>query len=286
MASVDLPQGVDVASYQQYPDWTSMREAGYAFAFTKSTEATDYVNPYFVENWRRIKESGLYRGAYHFARPDKTGPETEAEFFVNVVEARGLDQGDLLALDIEDYDGSFGRSWVGIAEWSIRFLERTEQLVGFKPLIYVSGAVIREQYFSQYGDRFKDFGLWLASWRSTMPPPPPPWDVIAFWQDGVYGVEKVPGIQGSCDHDYFNGESSAIPLYGKRLAPPVPEPLPERFLVGAGIRDRMRDNGDVPGDNEMYVKDREGVDLFSYCHSAAGLTYIYFPRDQRVVVGS
>ena len=41
-------QGIGVASYQGYPNWTSVRNSGKAFAFTKATEGTMYTNPYFA----------------------------------------------------------------------------------------------------------------------------------------------------------------------------------------------------------------------------------------------
>ena len=40
-------QGIDVASYQGYPDWTSVKNSGKTFACTKATEGTGYTNPYF-----------------------------------------------------------------------------------------------------------------------------------------------------------------------------------------------------------------------------------------------
>ena len=40
-------QGIDVASYQGYPNWTSVHDSGKTFAFTKATEGTGYTNPYF-----------------------------------------------------------------------------------------------------------------------------------------------------------------------------------------------------------------------------------------------
>src|SRR5262249_43942952 len=90
-------QGIDVASYQGYPNWTSVKNSGKTFAFTKATEGTTYTNPYFATNWARIKSAGLIRGAYHYGRPG-TDPVVQANRFCNVV---GPTSGDLqMALDI------------------------------------------------------------------------------------------------------------------------------------------------------------------------------------------
>jgi hypothetical protein len=71
----ELPRGIDVASYQGYPNWTAVAAAGYQFAITKLTEGTNYVNPTFGHNWQGIKAAGMVRGVYHFARPSANTPD-------------------------------------------------------------------------------------------------------------------------------------------------------------------------------------------------------------------
>ena len=68
-----LLTGVDVASHQ-HPggapiDWVKVRAAGHSYALVKATEGTTYTNPYFVDDWTGAGAAGLYRGAYHYARP-------------------------------------------------------------------------------------------------------------------------------------------------------------------------------------------------------------------------
>src|SRR5262249_27221956 len=77
-------QGIDVASYQGYPNWTSVKNSGKTFAITKATEGTGYTNPYFATNWARIKSAGLIRGAYHYGRPS-VDPVASANKFCDVV---------------------------------------------------------------------------------------------------------------------------------------------------------------------------------------------------------
>jgi lysozyme len=59
-------QGLDVARYQGRIDFNAARAAGTHFVFIKSTEGKDYIDPNFYENWRRARDAGVARGAYHF----------------------------------------------------------------------------------------------------------------------------------------------------------------------------------------------------------------------------
>ena len=59
-------QGIDVSYWQGDIDWAKARAAGMRFAFIKATEGGDHLDPKFLENWKRAKNAGVARGAYHF----------------------------------------------------------------------------------------------------------------------------------------------------------------------------------------------------------------------------
>lgn len=59
-------QGLDVARYQGRIDFSAAQAGGIHFVYMKSTEGKDYVDPAFADNWRRAREAGVARGAYHF----------------------------------------------------------------------------------------------------------------------------------------------------------------------------------------------------------------------------
>ncbi len=65
-------QGIDVAGYQGYPDWTAVKNSGKTFVFGKATEGTTYTNPYFATNWAPRSRAGLIRGATTTAAPAPT----------------------------------------------------------------------------------------------------------------------------------------------------------------------------------------------------------------------
>ena len=63
--------GIDVSRYQQTISWDMVKEMDVhgiklRFAFLKATEGIGNVDPYFNRNWKRAKEAGIIRGAYHF----------------------------------------------------------------------------------------------------------------------------------------------------------------------------------------------------------------------------
>jgi GH25 family lysozyme M1 (1,4-beta-N-acetylmuramidase) len=269
-----LPEGIDVSNNNGRIDWDAVAGAGITFAFMKATEGIGFQDATLPRNWREVKRIGLARGAYDFGRPDRAMPETEAQYFLDYVLGQGLETGDMLALDLEDFQGSLLRAIMPVGEWTLRWLQYVERSVGFAPLLYTSAGVADQFGFAGYPDLAR-FGLWLASWRSTMPAPPNPWNLIAFWQYGVASAGTVPGV-GEVDVNRFNGDAVAIPLYGKPAAQPQPVPAPSGYAVGQGILDKMAEHGDQPASDEVYAKGN-GRDAFSEAYGTSGARYVYIP---------
>src|SRR5437016_2564578 len=95
--------GIDVSNYQGVIDWRQVADSGIKFAFMKCTEGRTYFDPYFERNWKGSKDNGLYRGGYHFARPDlNSDARTESDWFYDHFTKFGpLQTGDMIALDME-----------------------------------------------------------------------------------------------------------------------------------------------------------------------------------------
>src|SRR5688572_22629007 len=77
--------GIDVSRYQQRISWESVKamqvnEIKLSFAFIKATEGAGNVDPYFKRNWRKAKEAGIIRGAYHFFIASKDGTKQAQNF--------------------------------------------------------------------------------------------------------------------------------------------------------------------------------------------------------------
>lgn len=199
------PWGIDIASYQGFPDMARVKAAGAEFVFVKATEGISYVNPTFSQCWKDIKLAGMYRGAYHYANPDHNPGWQEAEFFhQTVMRLGGIEPGDILALDIEEGTGD-------LSTWTMEFMQHLATMAGFPPIIYTSRGFIDAHNLAS-APSLGTYGLWLASWQVTMPPAPHPWNVVAFWQYSASG--EVDGVDGPVDLDQFNGPADRIPLYG------------------------------------------------------------------------
>jgi GH25 family lysozyme M1 (1,4-beta-N-acetylmuramidase) len=193
-------QGIDVASYQGYPNWTSVRNSGKTFAFTKATEGTTYTNPYFATNWSRMKSAGLIRGAYHYGHPS-VDPVAQADYFCNVVRPT---HGDLqMALDIETTDG---RSPSQVRSWIVAFINRIVYRTGRPGIIYTGFYFWRD---SAGNGSNLNCPLWLAAYVSNPAPyVPAAWSTWSFWQYTSSG--SVPGVSGNVDRDAWNGSLAGL----------------------------------------------------------------------------
>lgn len=90
-APAQRPLGTDVSGFQPSINWTTVKNAGVVFAWSKATEGTYYVNPDFTSQESGATSVGIYMGAYHYARPsidtNITGSfsaDTEAAYFWSV----------------------------------------------------------------------------------------------------------------------------------------------------------------------------------------------------------
>lgn len=199
-------QIIDIASWQGYPDFSAVARDGIVGVIVKATEGTWYRNPTFAHGWQESKANGLYRGSYHYAQPAYCDPREEADYFLDAVGEQGLEQGDVLALDLEEH------AHVDMTDYALTFMRRIEEREGFKPLLYTGPWIINQ--YNIGGPEIAEYGLWLASYRSSMPPAPSDWEFIALWQYSASG--QVRGINGNVDMNLFNGDPHRFPLYGKK----------------------------------------------------------------------
>src|ERR1700730_17840678 len=73
---IDIPEnysihGIDVSKYQSIIAWEEVqkmqvRDVKLGFAFIKATEGVNNIDALFRRNWKKSKQAGIIRGAYHF----------------------------------------------------------------------------------------------------------------------------------------------------------------------------------------------------------------------------
>jgi lysozyme len=191
--------GIDVSRYQQAVSWQLVKEMKVnniqlGFAFIKATEGNNLVDPYFSRNWRKAREAGIVRGAYHFFNPKKDG-KSQAKRFISTVD---LQSGDLPpVLDIEKgWNVSKTKLQQEIKAW----LDAVEAAYGVKPILYTY-VTFYEKYLQ---GAFDDYPLWIAHYyQPGNPRISRSWH---FWQHSEEG--HVNGIASKVDFNVFNGDSS------------------------------------------------------------------------------
>ncbi|MFF2145956.1 lysozyme [Kitasatospora sp. NPDC058190] len=208
LASLAVTQtpGLDVASYQGNVDWSSAAANGAQFAYVKATEGTSYTNPSFAQQYNGSYNSGLIRGAYHFALPGNSSGSAQANWFVDHGGGWSADGQTLPpALDIEynPYGATcYGLSQSGMVSWIQDFSNTVHYRTGRYPTIYTT-----TNWWSSCTGNYGGFGatnpLWIARYSSTVGTLPNGWSYQTFWQFADSGT--FPG-----DQDLFNGASDRL----------------------------------------------------------------------------
>ena len=190
--------GIDVSKYQSVIAWDAVKQMNVQgihmqFAFIKATQGTDGTDPQFRRNWKKSKEAGLRRGAYHFFVPYADGAAQARHFFDQVT----LEDGDLPpVLDVEHIRGvPPERLRTEVKKW----LEMAEEHYGIRPIIYTN-----VDFYERYlGTMFDEYPLWAAHYYQ--PDQPRIGREWSFWQHSDQG--HVSGIAHKVDFNVFNGDS-------------------------------------------------------------------------------
>jgi len=114
--------GIDVSIYQLWIDWETVSEQNLIkFAFIKATEGENHVDKAFKRNWRKSKQHGIKRGAYHFFRQEKGG-KVQALNYLSTVD---FEKGDFApVLDIEVFNGGSKEKWYRDIDTWLRIVEK------------------------------------------------------------------------------------------------------------------------------------------------------------------
>jgi len=196
---VDYPiHGIDVSRYQQMIAWDAVKamqvkDIRLRFAFIKATEGIGNTDPQFYRNWKRSKDAGIIRGAYHFFITTKDA-RMQAENFIKIVD---LKPGDLPpVLDVEQTNGI---SKELIKKELKTWLEIVENYYHIKPIIYTN----IDFYKQNMGEGFDDYPLWVAHYyQPRQPRIKRDW---VFWQHSDGG--RVNGILSPVDFNVYSGDS-------------------------------------------------------------------------------
>jgi len=235
-------QGIDISRHQGSVDFHKVERDGMRFCFCKATEGADYTDPSVAVYWEGLLETSMFRGLYHFARPDlrpgRSGGEREGRHFARVAKELGHYQNGCLPamLDFEKYSESDGKENI---PWIQGWLDVVENELGRPAGIYTGSNIWK--YEVSDTDQFSDRTLWQVDYTKTRSEP----KTIAngnwrwsFWQwsgGGDYAYHgPVSGTQGAVDVNRFNG--TAVQLNDLAMSPAPPDTSSQGLMPIVDIR--------------------------------------------------
>ncbi|MFF4601479.1 lysozyme [Streptomyces sp. NPDC001339] len=194
-------EGVDVSSHNGNVAWSTLWNNGARFAYVKATESTSYTNPYFTQQYNGSYQTGMIRGAYHFATPDTSSGAAQATYFADHGGGWSKDGRTLPgALDMEynPYGATcYGKSPTGLVNWMKDWFATYKARTGRDAVLYTS-----TNWWKQCTGNSSAFGkinpLWVPRYGSSAGELPGGWDFHTLWQYTSSG----PTVG---DHNRFNG---------------------------------------------------------------------------------
>ncbi len=219
MTQVNYIQGIDVSKWQGDVNYDLVISAGFRFAIVKCSEGTGSYDEYFKRNWDKLmfRDERIYRGAYHFARPDTQGGDQadamrEAMSFCKKLKEVGGYGLNCLppVIDFEKYSDN------GAAETEVylkEFVRVVEGELGRSPMIYTGANVWK--YEGGNRSYLSHLPLWQVAY-TTAPAPQKliGWDKWTIWQWSAGGsfnyYGKVSGVNGDCDVNRYWGDENSL----------------------------------------------------------------------------
>ncbi|HEX5114911.1 MAG TPA: lysozyme [Pseudonocardiaceae bacterium] len=192
--------GLDVSHHQGTVNWGSVAAGGATFAYLKATEGTGFVDGQFHRNVAGSRAAGLFRGAYHFALPDRSGGAAQANFFVDHGGGWTADSATLppvIDMEYNPYGPTcYGLDQAQMSAWVMDFSVTVHNRTRRWPMIYTT----RDWWSRCAGDAAVAHTdpLWLARYNSDPGALPAGWSFYAVWQYDDAGT--FPG-----DQDVFSG---------------------------------------------------------------------------------
>lgn len=203
----EVYEGIDVSEWQGKINFKEVAESGIDIVYIRASEGTDYIDPYFRENYEQAKANGLKTGFYHFLTATNTEEaREEARFFVSNI--KGSQPDGKLAMDFEVF-GDLSKSEIN--EISKVFLETVQELSGKECIIYSDAYNARETFDEELA---RKYAIWVADYFVEEPADNGKWSSWVGFQYTDRG--RINGIDGNVDRDHFtNGvllnDTSKIP---------------------------------------------------------------------------
>ncbi len=213
-SSSNIYNGIDVSEYQGTINYNLVRDSGIEIVYIRSSEGTNFIDPYFRENYNNAKAAGLKVGFYHYVTSRSPAEATiEADYFASVI--NGTSPDCLLAMDFEYFGGLTPYDVNAISR---AFLERLEEVTGKRAIVY-SDAYNAGNIFDS---SLSGYPLWIAEYGVNEPELYRNWSSWTGFQYSDTG--RISGIGSYVDldrftEDIFLDDTSAISSTGNNISP-------------------------------------------------------------------
>jgi lysozyme len=200
--------GVDISKWNGNWDAVKAKQAGATFAFIKASQAT-FTDPKFLVNWKKAKDAGLLRGAYHYLDYTKPGID-QANYFADLLKDDPGELPPIIDYELRRTDNTPSAALGFLRENLDQLIKRTELFqdsLTKRPMLYMGPYMWIEYGEQTRSDYWIQFPLWIAHWTtSSAPMIPLPWTMWNFWQFSSKGPGEAFGGEGLVmDMDRFNG---------------------------------------------------------------------------------
>jgi len=185
--------GIDVSQWHGNIDFKTVRREGITAVYIRSSEGSNYKDPYFEQNYRRAKDAGMKIGFYHFVTARSVSQaKYQANFFISTISGKEFE--GRLAADFEDLSGLSNSEINSIA---LEFLTECERLCG-KGVVVFSDSYNAGETFD---GRMTKYPLWIYENTYRQPGADVIWSSWVGWHND--DSSKVPGIPTLADRDFF-----------------------------------------------------------------------------------
>ncbi len=244
----DRINGLDLCSLQWPVDYQKVKDAGFSFAYIKSSQYSRIMDYRFSAHMAGFKSVGMAVAPYHFCSHD-TDPEEQAEFFYRASGGLGSKPGELPPMMDWEFctPSKYPDHPQHCVTWIERFAARVTKLwypdnsdlllAGFParlPVLYTYPFYAAGHQPQLGGSGLAKYPLCYASYSTgtALQPDripdhklPSPWTTWTICQHkGNDG--RVPGVKGACDMQVFNGNSADWAAFRGINRPHKEEPHP------------------------------------------------------------
>ena len=196
--------GVDVSYAQKEINWPKVKAAGVDYAMVRAgfrgyESGKLNIDEYFQKNMTGAQNAGLETGVYFFSQATTSAEaEEEAHFVLDLIKDYSITCPVAYDWEPVTYDDARTDDLAGeeLCECALTFC-RTVEENGYKPIIYASLNLLRDQFDKYDMEVISEYPLWLAEYKDY---PEFPYKFV-MWQYTDEG--RVDGINYDTDLNLY-----------------------------------------------------------------------------------